>query len=293
MKKKTAIIVNPISGIGRQKKIESLLKDNLNQDLFDYTVRYTEHIHHGTDLAREAVDQGFDCVVAVGGDGSVNDVAQGLKDSGVTMGIIPCGSGNGLARTLKIPLKPALAIRMLNQMNEIAIDSIVINDSWLCVNAAGVGFDAYIARLMHAAKTRGFAAYTNLILREYASYKCNNYRLTIDDRTIERNAWFIAVANGRQYGYNLAVAPKAQLCDGLIDISIIDKIPLDHIPITAPMAFMNLLDHSQHVEMFRGKEIVIEGNVHKWVNIDGEGENLGKELHFVNHPRSVKIYAHK
>ncbi len=293
MKKKTAIIVNPISGIGRQKKIESLLKDNLNQDLFDYTVRYTEHIHHGTDLAREAVDQGFDCVVAVGGDGSVNDVAQGLKDSGVTMGIIPCGSGNGLARTLKIPLKPALAIRMLNQMNEIAIDSIVINDSWLCVNAAGVGFDAYIARLMHAAKTRGFAAYTNLILREYASYKCNNYRLTIDDRTIERNAWFIAVANGRQYGYNLAVAPKAQLCDGLIDISIIDKIPLDHIPITAPMAFMNLLDHSQHVEMFRGKEIVIEGNVHKWVNIDGEGENLGKELHFVNHPQSVKIYAHK
>ena len=81
MKKKTAIIVNPISGMGRQKKIETLLKDNLNQDLFDYTVRYTERIHHGTDLAREAVDQGYDCVVAVGGDGSVNDVAQGIKDS--------------------------------------------------------------------------------------------------------------------------------------------------------------------------------------------------------------------
>ena len=117
--------------------------------------------------------------------------------------------------------------------------------------------------------------------------------MTIDDRTIERSAWFIAVANGRQYGYNFAVAPKAQLTDGLIDISIIDKIPLDHIPITAPLAFMNLLDHSQHAEMFRGKEIIIEGNVHKWVNIDGEGENLGKELHFVNHPQSVKIFAHK
>ena len=293
MKKKTAIIVNPISGMGRQKKIETLLKDNLNQDLFDYTVRYTERIHHGTDLAREAVDQGYDCVVAVGGDGSVNDVAQGIKDSGVTMGIIPCGSGNGLARTLKIPLKPALAIRTLNQMNELAIDSIVINDRWLSVNAAGVGFDAYIARLMHAAKTRGFAAYANLVLREYASYKSNTYRMTIDDRTIERSAWFIAVANGRQYGYNFAVAPKAQLTDGLIDISIIDKIPLDHIPITAPLAFMNLLDHSQHAEMFRAKDLVIEGNVHKWVNIDGEGENLGKELHFVNHPQSVKIFAHK
>ncbi len=293
MKTKTVVVVNPISGVGKQKKIETLLKENLNQDLFDYTVRYTEHIHHGTEIAREAVDEGYDCVVAVGGDGSVNDVAQGLKDSGVTMGIIPCGSGNGLARSLKIPLSPASAIKLLNQRNEHFIDSIVINDKYISVNAAGVGFDAYIARLMKAAKTRGFAAYTNLILREYASYQSNSYRLTVDGRTLERSAWFIAVANGRQFGYNLSVAPKANLSDGLIDISIIDKIPLDHILITAPMAFMNLLDHSQHAEMFRAKELVIEGNVHKWVNIDGEGENLGKELHFVNHPGSVKIFARK
>lgn len=293
MKTKTVVIVNPISGVGKQKKIETLLRENLNQDLFDYTVRYTERIHHGTDIAREAVDQGCDCVVAVGGDGSVNDVAQGLKDTGVTMGIIPCGSGNGLARGLKIPLTPASAIKLLNQRNEHLIDSIVINDKYISVNAAGVGFDAYIARLMKAAKTRGFAAYTNLILREYASYKNNTYCLTIDGRTIERSAWFIAVANGRQFGYNLSVAPKANLSDGLIDISIIDKIPLDHILITAPMAFMNLLDHSQHVETFRAKDILIEGNVHKWVNIDGEGENLGNTLHFVNHPNSVKIFGRK
>ncbi|MBO4587250.1 MAG: diacylglycerol kinase family lipid kinase [Bacteroidales bacterium] len=293
MKKKMLFIVNPVSGVGKQKKIESVIKENLDQDLFDYSVRYTERIHHGTEIAREAADQGYDCVVAVGGDGSVNDVAQGLKDSNTFMGIIPCGSGNGLARSLKIPLKPAAAIKLLNQQNEHTIDSIVINDKYISVNAAGVGFDAYIARLMKAAKTRGFAAYTNLILREYASYKNNTYRLTVDGRTLERSAWFIAIANGRQFGYNLSVAPKAQLSDGLIDISIIDKIPLDHILITAPMAFMNLLDHSQHAEMFRAKDIVIEGNVHKWVNIDGEGENLGSVLHFVNHPASVKIYARK
>ena len=294
MKKKTVIVVNPISGVGKQKKIETLLKENLNQDLFDYTVRYTERIHHGTEIAREAVDQGYDCVVAVGGDGSVNDVAQGLKDSGVTMGIIPCGSGNGLARGLKIPLRPASAIRMLNDMHEQTIDSIVINDKYISVNAAGVGFDAYIARLMKAAKTRGFAAYTNLILREYGPYQCNTYRLTFDDgRTIERKAWFIAIANGSQFGYNLSVAPKARLNDGLLDVTILDKVPIDHIPITAPLAFTRLLDHSQHAEMFRSKDLHVEGNLHKWVNIDGEGENLGKELHFVVHPDSVKIYSHK
>lgn len=291
MKTKTVVIVNPISGVGRQKRIETLLKQNLNQDLFDYTVIYTEYIHHGTELARQAVEHGANCVVAVGGDGSVNDVVNGIKDTGVTLGIIPCGSGNGLARSLKIPLQPWLAIRVLNQQHEQTIDTIVINDTYICANAAGCGYDAYIARLMQAAKTRGLAAYTNLILREYDRYKCSDYHLVVDGRDYYRSAWFIAVANSQQFGYNLAVAPKAKLDDGLIDISIIDKVPLDHVPITAPLAFTNHLDLSQHVEMFRTPEILIEGNADRWVNIDGEGINIGSTVHFVNHPKSLKVYA--
>lgn len=291
MKTKTLIVVNPISGIGRQKQIERLLKQNLNHDLFEYEVRYTEYIHHGREIAREAADKGYDCVVAVGGDGSVNDVAQGLKGSDTRLGIIPCGSGNGLARSLKLPLQPWLAIRVLNQQYEQTIDSIVINDKYICVNAAGCGYDAYIARMMQAAKTRGLAAYTNLVLREYDRYKCSDYHLVINGRDYQRTAWFIAVANSQQFGYNLAVAPKAKLDDGLIDVSIIDKVPLDHVPITAPLAFTNHLNLSQHVEMFRTSEVLIEGNLDKWVNIDGEGENIGNTVHFVNHPKSVKIYA--
>lgn len=291
MKTKILIVVNPISGVGRQKRIETLLKENLNHDLFDYQVCYTEYIHHGTDLARKAADKGYQCVVAVGGDGSVNDVVNGIKDTDVRLGIIPCGSGNGLARSLKIPLQPWLAIRVLNQQYEQTIDSIVINDQYVCANAAGCGYDAYIARLMQAAKTRGLAAYTNLILREYDRYKCSDYHLVINGHDYYRNAWFIAVANSQQFGYNLAVAPKAKLDDGLIDISIIDKVPIDHVPITAPLAFTNHLDLSQHVEMFRTPEVLIEGNADRWVNIDGEGINVGTTVHFVNHPKSVKIYA--
>ena len=291
MKTKTLIIVNPISGVGRQRRIETLLKQNLNQDLFDYTVRYTEHIHHGTEIAREAVDKGYHCVIAVGGDGSVNDVVQGIKDTDTRLGIIPCGSGNGLARSLRLPLQPALAIRALNQQYEQTIDSIVVNDRWVVVNAAGCGFDAYIARLMHSAKTRGLAAYTNLVLREYSRYKNSDYHITVDGHEYYRNAWFIAVANSRQFGYNLAVAPKAKLDDGLMDISILDKVPVDHLGITAPLAFTNHLDLSQHVEMFRAKDVLIEGNADRWVNLDGEGENIGRSVHFVIHPASVKIYA--
>ena len=291
MKKKTLIVVNPISGVGRQKRIELLLKINLNQDLFDYKVKYTEHIHHGTEIARKAADEGYDCVVACGGDGSVNDVVQGLRGTDVRLGIIPCGSGNGLARTLKIPLQPWLAIRVLNQQFEQTIDAIIVNDKHVVVNAAGVGYDAYIARLMKVAKTRGLAAYTNLVLREYDRYKCSDYHLIVDGREYYRNAWFIAVANSQQFGYNLAVAPKAKLDDGLMDISIIDKVPLDHVAITAPLAFSNHLDLSQHVEMFRTKDLIIEGNVDKWVNLDGEGENIGSTVHFAIDPKAVKMYA--
>ena len=293
MKKKLLVVVNPISGIGRQKKIETILKHNLDQDLFDYSVRYTERIHHGTDIAREAADQGYDVVVACGGDGSVNDVIAGLKDSDTRLGIIPCGSGNGLARCMKIPLVPALAVRVLNQYNEDTIDTIVLNDKYIIASIAGVGFDAYIARLMKAAKIRGFSAYLNLILREYPSYPCKDYSITIDNHDVpfDRKAWLITFANSNQFGYNVAVAPKAKLNDGFIDISIIDKIPIEHLPITGPLVYANHFELSQHVEMFKAHEVVVTGNVDKWVNIDGEGENAGLELHFVNHHNSLKILS--
>ena len=289
MKKRMLVIVNPISGVGRQKKIERILNDNLNKDLFDYTVRYTEHIHHGTELAREGAMQGFDVITAVGGDGSVNDVISGMHGSDATLGIIPCGSGNGLARCMKIPLTPALAIRVLNQENEGTIDTIILNDKYYIASIAGVGFDAFIARLMKSAKLRGFSAYLNLILREYPSYESKDYTLVIDGKAIHRKAWFTTFANSNQFGYNAAVAPQAKLDDGLIDISIVDKIPIGHVAITGPLVYANHFELSQHVEMFKAHEVYVSGNVDCWVNIDGEGENVGTELHFVNHQQSLKI----
>ena len=289
MKKKMLVIVNPISGVGRQKKIERILDENLNKDLFDHTVRYTEHIHHGTELACDGAMQGFDVITAVGGDGSVNDVISGMHGSDATLGIIPCGSGNGLARCMKIPLTPALAIRVLNQDNPGDIDTIILNDKYFIASIAGVGFDAYIARLMKSAKLRGFSAYLNLILREYPSYQSKDYTFVIDGKQIQRKAWFTTFANSNQFGYNAAIAPQAKLDDGLIDISIVDKIPIGHVPITGPLVYANHFELSQHVEMFKAHEVHVTGNTDCWVNIDGEGENVGNELHFVNHQKSLKI----
>jgi len=289
MKKRLLAIVNPISGVGRQKKIEHLLKEHLDHDIYDHTVRYTEHIHHGTDLARQGADEGFDVIVAVGGDGSVNDVISGIHGSDATLGIIPCGSGNGLARCMNIPLRPSWAIRVLNQDNPGLIDTIILNDKFYVASIAGVGFDAFIARLMKAAKVRGFSAYLNLILREYPSYESKDYHLVVDGKEYDRKAWFTTFANSNQFGYNAAVAPQAKLDDGLIDISIVDKVPIDHVAITGSLLYANHFELSQHVEMLKAHEVFVSGNVDKWVNIDGEGENVGTDLHFVNHQKSLRI----
>ena len=289
MKKKMMVVVNPISGVGRQKKIERMLQDNLNHDLFDHEVVYTEHIHHGTEIAREGAMKGYDIITAVGGDGSVNDVIAGMYGSDATLGIIPCGSGNGLARCMKIPLNPTLAIRVLNQDNPGLIDTIILNDTFHIASIAGVGFDAFIARLMKSAKLRGFSSYLNLILREYPTYESKDYTLVIDGQEIKRKSWFTTFANSNQFGYNAAIAPQAKLDDGLIDISIVDKIPIGHVPITGPLVYANHFELSQHVEMFKAHEVFVSGNVDKWVNIDGEGENVGNELHFVNYQKTLPV----
>lgn len=289
MKKRMLAIVNPISGIGKQRRIETIFQKNLNHDLFDFKLQYTEPDNHGEALARKAADDGYDVIVAVGGDGTVNDVIRGMINSDSRLGIIPCGSGNGLARCLRIPLQPAFAVRVLNQYHKETIDTIVVNNQYIVASIAGVGFDAHIAQLMKQSKSRGLPAYVNLIVREYGSYQCKDYHLVIDDKEIDRNAWFIAIANSNQFGFNMAVAPHAVLDDGLIDISIVDKVPLEHVPITGPLIYANHFELSQHVEMFKAHEIHIYGNIDKWVNIDGEGMLCGNEIHFVNHQKSLKI----
>ncbi len=289
MNRHLLFIVNPISGIGKQKKIEDLLQQHIDHTLIDYTVRYTERIHHGTELAREAVEQGcFDAIVAVGGDGSVNDIVSGMVGSDLTLGIIPCGSGNGLARNLKIPLTPAHAIEMLNHYKVAEIDTIYLNDR-VVTSIAGIGFDARVARRMKQAKARGLQAYAKIILTDYPTYKEHTFKLNIDGNEIERKAWFISFANSNQFGYNTAVAPMAKLDDGLIDVCIVDRIPLLHLPLTAPLLYLNHFELSQHVEYFKAREVTVYNNEERWVNVDGEGERIGKELHFYNMRKSLKV----
>ena len=289
MKKNILFIVNPVSGVGKQKKIENVIESKIDHSLIDYTIQYTERIHHGRELAQAAVEQGvYDAIVAVGGDGSVNDIAGALVGSDIALAIIPCGSGNGLARNLKIPLTPAHAIEVINHFKMAEIDTIDVNGH-IVASIAGIGFDAHVARHMKLAKVRGLQAYAKIIVADYTTYKEHTYKLIIDGKEIERQAWFISFANSNQFGYNTTIAPMAQLDDGLIDICIVDRIPLLHLPLTAPLLYLNHFQLSQHVEYYKAHEVTVLNNKEKWVNIDGEGESIGEELHFVNNRKNLKI----
>lgn len=287
--KKILFIVNPISGVGRQNKIEKVIQENLDIEQFSYEIRYTQCIHDGTRIAHEAVSEGvFDAVIAVGGDGSINDVVAGMKDSNIPMGIVPCGSGNGLARNLKVPLNPPLAIKVINNFHVEPIDTISVND-YTYASIAGVGFDALVARRMKLAKSRGLRAYVDIVLTDYPTSQEHKFQMTVDGVDMEREAWFISLANSNQFGFETKVAPTAKLDDGLIDICIVKKIPLVHLPLTLPLIYLNHFQYSQHVEIMKAKEVIIHNNDYKWINIDGEGEIVGTELYFKNNPQSLNI----
>ena len=288
-RKRLLVIINPISGVGRQKTIEKVLDQHLDHSRFDCDIRYTERAGHATDIAREGSRQGYDAVVAVGGDGSINEVAKGLIGTSTTMGIIPCGSGNGLARHMQLPLSPDKAVEILNQYETIDIDTIDVNGNSY-VSIAGVGFDAYVARRFRLTKKRGFAGYAKILFSEYPRYKAKEYRMIVDGRELSRTALMITVANSSQFGFNAAIAPTASLKDGLMDVCVVEKVPYLEIPITAEMLVVSHhFQKSEHVEIIQAKELTIINNDYRWINFDGEALKLDKELHFKVIPKSLKI----
>ena len=170
MKKKICFIVNPISGVGRQKVIEELIDKYLDRTIFEYEISYTKAAKHATELAKEAAKRNVDIVVAVGGDGSVNEVSRGLIGTKTAMAIIPTGSGNGLARYLNISLNLKSAMTIINQCNIKTIDTIQLNNETFA-NVAGIGFDAHIGWEFAKFGKRGFSSYLKVITREFPKYK--------------------------------------------------------------------------------------------------------------------------
>ncbi len=286
--KKLIFIVNPVSGVGKQKGIEKLIAKHLDASAFEYSVVYTGKQGHASELSRDAANQGFDAVIAIGGDGTVNETAQGLIGSETAMGIIPTGSGNGLSRHLKIPMNPAKAIRILNNFKTAKIDTATLNDN-LFVNVAGVGFDAKVAKEFAKAGKRGFGTYFNIATSAYAAYKPRTYHMMIDGQEVTRKALMISFANSNQFGNNTSIDPNAKLDDGFIDVCIVSKVPYWKTVFLAPLLFMKKFDQTPYVEIIRAKEVELVRKKGKSGHLDGDPFVAGKNVHLKIQPLSLKV----
>lgn len=288
MRKKIRFIINPISGVGKQKNIVRQIEKHLDRDAFDYEISYTEYAGHATLLSKEAAEKNYYLVVVVGGDGSVHEVGKGLLHSNTALGIIPTGSGNGFANHCKIPHAIPAALKLINTGKIISIDTLMIQDD-VCINCAGIGFDAHIAHLFAGIQKRGFFTYCKLIRKEFSDYVPQSYELHINDKVLKREAFVITFANGSQFGNNAHIAPTADTQDGYMDVCIMKSFSWLQIPITIYHLFNKTFHKLKMVEIIKTKSIVLKNNTNEIAHIDGEAKILREEIKVTVNPLSLRV----
>jgi len=287
--KRILFIINPNSAKRNRARIAVAIKNIINHTVYDVSVIYTESAGHAITLSKNAVDDKVDIIVAVGGDGTVNEVASQMINSSSTLGIVPLGSGNGLARHLGISLNIERAIELINKQNTSTIDTASVNSTPF-ISIAGVGFDAFVADKFARGTRRGFLGYFQIIANEYLGYSPQEYKITFaDDNQIAVKALFIAFANSNQFGYDTTIAPNATLKDGMLDVCIVKKPQIFRIPLIASLLLLRRVDISPLVNIIKTSNLTVDCKSETVVNIDGEAINFGKKLNIKINPLSLKI----
>jgi diacylglycerol kinase (ATP) len=275
--KKVFFIINKYSGTGYQPEIEGKIITRCGELDMECTIEFTQGRGHATELAKQAVRDGFKLVFAMGGDGTVNEVAKGLVHSNVIMGIMPKGSGNGLARHLGIPLKFPAMLELLRSSHHIAMDTMLINDH-LSVNVSGIGFDGHVAGLFGKNGKRGLLGYGKLVLQEFFRFKEFSTDIVLDGRSINRSVFILALANSSQFGNNAKVSPFASVCDQRIDVCFIKKVPLTQAIGFARKMFSGAINKSAFVEIQQAQEISIQFSTPMPFHVDGESMDPTREF---------------
>lgn len=268
-KKRVTFIVNPISGTQNKKGVTEKIKKYANNEKFDISIIPTQYAGHATEIAAQCAADGVDIVVAVGGDGTINETARALVHSNTVLGIIPCGSGNGLARHLHIPMDVQKAIEVINQCVVETIDYGKINDiPFFCT--CGVGFDAFISMKFAQAGKRGISTYIENTLREGLRYEPETYEIENEDGSMKYEAFLITCANASQYGNNFYIAPKASLCDGLMDVIIMEPFTMLDAPAISFQMINGTIDQNSKIKTLRCKRLKIHRSKPGVIHFDGD-----------------------
>ena len=277
MKRKILFVYNPISGSHRLIPVIPIIEKFINQDLYDYSIISTQYKGHATELAREYAARNYDAVIAVGGDGTVNEVGCGLIGTDTALGIIPCGSGNGLARHLGIPMDPFKAVKWLNKSIFTAIDYGTINSHpFFCT--CGVGFDAAVSEAFSKAGSRGMLTYIESILKEIATYRNESYKLSFEDSSETFQSFFVTCANADQWGNNAFIAPMASLQDGFLDVVVVHPFSVLDAPLIAIQLFNRQIDKNRNVTVRKCRKLSITREAEGPAHFDGDPVSLGKQI---------------
>jgi len=287
-KKHLVFIVNPKSGVEREKIVKKAIDTTLDSEQYSYEIVHTQYAKHGIELAKEAAGKGAFAVVAVGGDGSVNDVANGLNGTDTALAIIPKGSGNGTARTLGIPLEINAALKVINKGNTINMDIAFANDR-LFISNAGVAFDALIAKKFAKSVRRGMAMYSWLVTKYMWLYNERSFDMLIDGKPYKERAFIVCVCNMQQFGYNFKIAPQADWTDGLFDVIIIRRFPKILGGMLVLRAMTGTITKSPYVTFMRAKEVTISNPVLKLMQTDGDAHECESTIRFKLKPGAQKI----
>lgn len=282
-------IVNPLSGNGVGINLSEKINGSFHNSRYTPVVVLTKNAGEATAIAQDHIKRGFTKLFAVGGDGTVNEVAQALVNTDATMGIIPIGSGNGLARHLRIPTDIVKAARLVFRQKIALIDYGVANDNpFFCT--AGLGFDAQVGARYSELTKRGFINYAKLTVNEFLNYKPRFFKIHDGNYSMEKEAFLITVANASQYGNNAYIAPDADITDGLLDVTVLSPFPKFLCPSICIKLFSKKLGNSKYVEMFRIKELEIHQRDPMFIHLDGEPKLLSEPVRFKVKPLGLKIY---
>lgn len=263
--------INPISGVGKKNIIPPLIEKYLDHQKFIYEIAYTKHRGHAREIAREAKLK-YDAVIAIGGDGSVNETGSALVDSACALGIIPCGSGNGLARYANIPLNYIKAIQRINRFEKKAIDTGLVNN-FVFLGTCGFGFDAHVAKKFDQYHKRGFVSYIKLVLREFGKYEPEVFIFTDETSRIRHRAFMCSVANSGEFGNGFKISPLSELADGKFELILLDKVKKSQLPSVAWKFFKGKIHQSKHCTMHsfvNSSSIVTESGTEVDFHVDGE-----------------------
>lgn len=287
-KKDIVFIVNPRSGTHGKNEIPRIIEESIDKGAFNSKVVFTEYAGHAAEIASRCVADNIDIAVAVGGDGTVNEVARSVVHSATALGIIPCGSGNGLARHLCIPMDVRKAMSIINRCNIEELDYGVINSMpFFCT--CGMGFDAFISLKFAEAGKRGPITYVENVLKEGLKYKPEVYEVEDDTKATRYKAFLIACANASQYGNNAYIAPKATMTDGLMDVIIMEPFTAFDAPQISIDMFNKTLDKNSKIKTFKAKRIHIHRSQPGVIHYDGDPIMTGTDIDVHIEERGIRI----